>query len=71
MDIKYYTNEQLLDAVQNPELLDAYRKACKEEFDRRYEEFIKQTTEETLKLITPMIKTLINQYSESNKSRLK
>lgn len=35
MKIKYYTNEQLLDAVQNPELLDAYRKACKEELESR------------------------------------
>ena len=35
MDIKYYTNEQLLDAVQNPELLDAYRKACKKELESR------------------------------------
>lgn len=35
MNIKYYTNEQLLDAVKNPELLDAYRKACKEELENR------------------------------------
>jgi len=35
MNIKYYTNEQLMDAVRNPELLDAYRKACKEELQSR------------------------------------
>jgi len=35
MYIKNYTNEQLLDAVQNPELLVAYRRACKEELESR------------------------------------
>jgi hypothetical protein len=35
MNIKYYSNEQLMDAVRNPELLDAYRKACKEELQSR------------------------------------
>jgi|DEB0MinimDraft_10_1074344.scaffolds.fasta_scaffold34154_3 hypothetical protein len=35
MNIKYYTNEQLWDAVNNPELLVAYRRACKEELESR------------------------------------
>jgi len=36
MNIKYYTNEQLWDAVNNPELLVAYRRACKEELESRF-----------------------------------
>jgi hypothetical protein len=35
MYIKNYTNKQLLDAVQNPELLVSYRRACKEELESR------------------------------------
>lgn len=35
MYLKDYTNEQLMDAVKNPELLDAYRRACKEELQSR------------------------------------
>ena len=35
MNLKHYSNEQLMDAVRNPELLDAYRRACKEELESR------------------------------------
>jgi hypothetical protein len=35
MNIKHYTNEQLWDAVQNPELLVSYRRACKQELELR------------------------------------
>ena len=35
MDIKLYTNEQLIEAARNQDFLDAYRKACRDELQSR------------------------------------